>query len=94
MDWLIANHASIHCAQGSLSFRDKLGQEIWVQGKNKKPRASMYNIKAERIPARRGAMWQQMPHPASFLTGILPPKSTAKFKFEREIERVVARRIK
>ena len=41
MDWLIANHASIHCAQGSFSFRDKQGQETLVQGRNGKPKAKL-----------------------------------------------------
>ena len=44
MDWLIANHANIHCAQGSLSFCDKAGDEILVQGKNKKPRACLVKV--------------------------------------------------
>lgn len=33
MDSLIVNHASIHCAKGSLTFNDNLGHEILVQGK-------------------------------------------------------------
>ena len=42
MDWLIANHASVHhCAQGSFSFWDKQGQETLVQGRNGKPRAKL-----------------------------------------------------
>ena len=41
MDWLIANHASIHCAQGSFSFWDKQGQETLVQGRNGKPKAKL-----------------------------------------------------
>lgn len=47
MDWLSANHASIHCAQGSLTFQDSLGQEILVQGKNGKPRACL--VKTNRM---------------------------------------------
>ena len=41
MDWLIANHANVHCAQGSFSFQDKQGQETLVQGRNEKPRAKL-----------------------------------------------------
>ena len=42
---LVANHASIHCAQGSFSFRDILGQEILVTGKNGRPKASLSKAK-------------------------------------------------
>ena len=45
MDWLRANHASIHCAQGTFSFRDILGQEILVTGKNGRPKASLSKAK-------------------------------------------------
>ena len=30
MDWLIANHASIHCGQGTFTFQDKQGHENLV----------------------------------------------------------------
>lgn len=47
MDWLVANHANVHCAQGSFSFRDGQGQETLVQGKNGKPTAKL--TKASRM---------------------------------------------
>ena len=39
MDWLIANHASIHCKEGSVNFRDKFGNVVLIQEKNGKPKA-------------------------------------------------------
>ena len=47
MDWLMKNWASIHCAQGSLTFQDNLGQEVLVQGRNAKPKACL--VKASRM---------------------------------------------
>lgn len=41
MDWLVANHDSIHCAQGSLSFCNTAKEEILVHGKNNKPKACL-----------------------------------------------------
>ena len=45
MDWLIANRASIHCAQGTFSFLSKRGQEVLIQGKNGKPKARLTKAK-------------------------------------------------
>ena len=41
MDWLIANNASIHCKGGSVTFTDKFGNVVLIQGKNGKPKARL-----------------------------------------------------
>ena len=54
MDWLIANNASIHCKGGSVTFTDKFGNVVLIQGKNGKPKARL--VKASNLlrGARKG----------------------------------------
>ena len=54
MDWLTANRASIHCAQGTFSFIDNQGQESLVQGHNGRPKAPAMQGKntAKRLSCR------------------------------------------
>ena len=47
MDWLSANRASIHCANGTVTFRNNQDQEMLVQGKNSAPKARL--VKANRL---------------------------------------------
>lgn len=47
MDWLTANCASIHCKEGSVTFSDKYGNEVHIQGKNGKPKARL--VKASNL---------------------------------------------
>ena len=47
MDWLSTNKASIHCANGTVTFRNKQGQEMLVQGRNNAPKARL--VKASRL---------------------------------------------
>ena len=47
MNWLIANHPSIHCKEGSVTFTDKFGNVVLIQGKNGKPKAHL--VKASNL---------------------------------------------
>ena len=47
MDWLSANKANIHCANGIVTFRNNQGQEMLVQGRNSAPKARL--VKANRL---------------------------------------------
>lgn len=37
MDWLISNHASIHCSEGSITFSNKMENINLIHRKNEKP---------------------------------------------------------
>ncbi|MCO5602137.1 hypothetical protein L7F22_056265 [Adiantum nelumboides] len=47
MDWLSKNQDSIHCGQGSVTFRDDQNQQVKIQGKSGSPKIHL--VKASRL---------------------------------------------